>query len=162
MSKEEGVKKPFSELGEKLKLYRERRKRSLAEASGAVEIEAASLESIEKGERRPDEEILSLLISYFEIEEEYASKLYRLAGYNDSLVGSVDQAAFDISQPIAMLMPVDLRIVYTDTYFAIYISPKRTFWSFITNTVCIFFVGSFKKHCLACRFNTHPHFVVFD
>ncbi len=115
MSKEEGVKKPFSELGEKLKLYRERRKRSLAEASGAVEIEAAFLESIEKGERRPDEEILSLLISYFEIEEEYASKLYRLAGYNDSLIGSVDQAAFDISQPIAMLMPVDLRIVYTDT-----------------------------------------------
>ena len=57
MSKEEGVKKPFSELGEKLKLYRERRKRSLAEASGAVEIEAASLESIAKGERRPDEEI---------------------------------------------------------------------------------------------------------
>ena len=115
MSKEDGAQKPYSELGEKLKLYRERRKRSIAEASGAVEIEAASLESIEKGERRPDEEILSLLISYFEIEEEYASKLYRLAGYNETSSDNNDQNPLDLTQPIAMLMPVDLRVVYTDT-----------------------------------------------
>ena len=115
MSREDGVKNPYSELGRKLKLYRERRKRSITEASGAVEIEPVSLESIEKGEQRPDEEILSLLISYFEIDDEYASKLYRLAGYTETASDSQDQNTFDLSQPVAMLMPVDLRVIYTDT-----------------------------------------------
>lgn len=115
MSKEDGAKNPYSELGRKLRLYRERRKRSITEASGAVEIEPLSLESIEKGEQRPEEEILSLLISYFEIEEEYASRLYRLAGYTESTADSQEQHVFESVQPIAMLMPVDLRIVYTDS-----------------------------------------------
>jgi DNA-binding XRE family transcriptional regulator len=115
MSRDDSVQNPYSELGRKLKLYRERRKRSITEASGAVEIEPVSLESIEKGEQRPEEEILSLLISYFEIEEEYASKLYRLAGYTETASDSSDQGSLDLAQPIAMLMPVDLRVVYTDT-----------------------------------------------
>ena len=115
MSRDNGAQNPYSELGKKLKLYRERRKRSITEASGAVEIEPVSLESFEKGEQRPEEEILSLLISYFEIEEEYASKLYRLAGYTETSSDNTEQNVFDLAQPVAMLMPVDLRVVYTDT-----------------------------------------------
>lgn len=110
--------KPFQQLGGKLRIIREQRRESLAEVSGAVEIDTDVLEKIESGEQRPSEDILLLLLSYFDVHDEEATSYWDLAGYNngesEKSTGPSQQSTFDLNQPVAMLMPMDLRIVYTD------------------------------------------------
>ncbi len=110
MNENKRVDQPYSNLGKKLKAVRVERKRSVSEVSGAVEIETNTLEQIERGEQRPAEEILALLISYFELKDEDATKLWNMAGYDDKN----SSTTFELNQPIAMMMPMDLRVVYTD------------------------------------------------
>lgn len=106
--------KPYRQLGFKLRSIREQRKESLAEFSGAVEIDTEILEKIEAGEQRPTEDILLLLLSYFNVQDEDATPFWDLAGYGPKQSEQSQQNMFEINQPIAMLMPVDLRVVYTD------------------------------------------------
>lgn len=105
--------RPYQQLGSKLRSIREDRKQSLAEVSGAVEIDTEVLSRIESGEQRPSEDILLLLLSYFEIQDDDALPFWDLAGYSDKQTNDSGQN-FELNQPIAMLMPVDLRVVYTD------------------------------------------------
>jgi transcriptional regulator with XRE-family HTH domain len=102
---------PFGPLGRRLKRMRVSRQESLAEVSGAVEIDPDQLTSIETGVLRPNEEILLLLISHFNLKDEEADKLWKLAGYEQQ----TDTAA-SVSEPPAAfaLNPEDLKIVYTD------------------------------------------------
>jgi transcriptional regulator with XRE-family HTH domain len=107
---------PFKKLGDNLKRLREVRSESLAEVSGAVEIEVEVLSSFEAGQSRPSEDILLLLISHFATKEDVANKLWELAGYdNDQLPGSnmINDDKGNAS-PSVMVMPPDLRIAYTD------------------------------------------------
>lgn len=104
---------PYRMLGSKLKQMREKTKESIAEVSGAVEIDIDALQAIETGSERPTEDILLLLISHFSIKEDEASKLWKLAGYDNKKVDD-DLAAVDADKSTAMVMPMDLRIVYTD------------------------------------------------
>lgn len=106
--------KPFQQLGGKLQTIRELRKESIAEVSGAVEIDTELLEQIESGEQRPSEDILLLLLSYFDIHDDEATSYWDLAGYGDKASGPSHHSTFDLNQPVAMLIPMDLRIVYTD------------------------------------------------
>lgn len=76
-------KQPFELLGTQLKNMRQKRQESLADVSGAVEIEPNALQAIEQGSERPGEEILLLLISYFAAKEDTATKLWQLAGYDE-------------------------------------------------------------------------------
>ncbi|PID32044.1 hypothetical protein CR970_02530 [Candidatus Saccharibacteria bacterium] len=109
---------PYADLGLRLRRVRERLQESLVEASGAVEIEVEALEAIETGKNRPSEDILMLLISHFEVREDEAEQIWELAGYEsskqaedvESLAGRAQQ---EQGQPV-MVMPGDLRIVYTD------------------------------------------------
>jgi hypothetical protein len=80
------------------------RRESLAEVSGAVEIDVDTLSVIERGTERPNEEILLLLISHFSIKDEEADVLWKLAGYD------VEPE----TKPVAVIAAEDLRIVYTD------------------------------------------------
>ena len=102
---------PFGPLGRRLKRMRVIRQESLAEVSGAVEIEPDQLTSIETGVLRPNEEILLLLISHFNLKDEEADKLWKLAGYEQQT-----ETAAPASEPQAAfaLNPEDLKIVYTD------------------------------------------------
>jgi len=107
---------PFANLGSQLKVMREKRQESLAEVSGAVEIDIDSLSRIERGSERPAEDILLLLISHFAIKEDEATKLWELAGYDQSQL-PVSHMANDSSGQVAqsvMVMPIDARVVYTD------------------------------------------------
>ena len=105
-------KQPFKSLGSHLKIAREKANQSLAEVSGAVEIDLDFMERIEQGEQRPSEEILLLLISYFNILDEEATKLWDLAGYTDNSPGSeLDPEAV---RAFASILSPDLRIIYTD------------------------------------------------
>lgn len=108
---------PYWALGIELKRVRETRSQTLAEVSGAVEIDEAMLTSIEQGVERPSEDILMLLISYFDLHEEKAAKLWELAGYIDNQKNQQKTAQsniFELAQPVAMLMSMDPRVVYTD------------------------------------------------
>jgi transcriptional regulator with XRE-family HTH domain len=96
MSENKRIQYPFENLGNKLKSVRVERKRSLSEVSGAVEIDDKVLEQIERGEQRPAEEILALLISYFELKDEEATSIWKLAGYDDK---STSSSVFELNQP---------------------------------------------------------------
>lgn len=98
---------PFAPLGRRLKHMRVSRQESLAEVSGAVEIDIDHLEIIEQGKNRPSEDILMLLMSHFEIKEEAAEKLWQLAGYNPIVTDNDNKN-------VVMITPDELKIVYTD------------------------------------------------
>lgn len=109
MSESQPLGQPFRMLGIKLKDARKRKQESIAEVSGAVEIETGLLEQMEQGEQRPSEDILLLLINHLGMNDEEAMGIWKLAGYEDA-----KNIASDQLPPIAMLMPYDSRIVYAD------------------------------------------------
>lgn len=88
------------------------RKESLAEVSGAVEIEADVLNAIESGSQRPTEDVLALLISHFAVREDEAANLWKLAGYDNG--ADIDDIHVTGDMQQVAVMPMDLRIVYTD------------------------------------------------
>jgi len=71
----------FQKLGRQLKALRTRSGESLAEASGAVEIDVRELANFELGAKRPSEDVLLLLISHFGAQDDEAVKLWEMAGY---------------------------------------------------------------------------------
>lgn len=105
---------PYKTLGQELKHLRERVKESLAEVSGAVEIDTDTLAKFERGEIAPSQDILLLLISHFQTKDVVASRLWELAGYDrpEEPTNSKDQTTADTNT--ANVLPADLRIIYTD------------------------------------------------
>lgn len=81
----------YRQLGRQLKALRARVSETLAEASGAVEIDVKELASFELGQSRPSEEILLLLISHFGAKDDEALKLWEMAGYNTAKVSMAHQ-----------------------------------------------------------------------
>jgi transcriptional regulator with XRE-family HTH domain len=107
---------PYKTLGARLRGMRESLRESLAEVAGSVEIEIDVLSSIEQGSNRPSEDILLLLISHFAVKEDEATKLWELAGYDQSDTGVINLAndPEGIIKNSVMVMPIDARIMYTD------------------------------------------------
>jgi len=88
---------------------------SVAEVSGAVEIDTGKLASFEEGLNRPSEDILELLITHFSLKEAEAAKLWKLAGYDDPKNDNDRDDDMHIAPQPVMLLPFDARIIYTDT-----------------------------------------------
>ncbi len=101
---------PYRSLGRQLKELRTRVNESIAEASGAVEIEAKELASFELGKRRPTEDVLLLLISHFGAKDDEAIKLWEMAGYGLDKIPAVQMAN---DEPRAQ-QTNDSRILFTD------------------------------------------------
>lgn len=108
-------KHPYRSLGSRIKKLREQTYQSLPEVSGALEIETSLLEEIERGAIQPTEETLLLLASHFDISDEEADKLWKMAGYSPAKLSasSMVDDSVDSTQPPFVAFP-DLRIVYTD------------------------------------------------
>lgn len=110
---------PFKNLGERLRTIREKLHESVAEVSGAVEIDESALKQIEQGESRPSEDILMLLISHFNMQEDEATKLWKLAGYEQPRDGdyipSRDQDDAPGNRAAVLIMAVDPRVIYSDS-----------------------------------------------
>lgn len=109
---EERSELPFKNLGEKLKIIRQKLHESVAEVSGAVEIDEQRLERIEQGHERPSEDILLLLINHFGMQDDDAATLWQLAGYDQP--GSESDEQPPNSRTMVMIMAVDPRIIYSD------------------------------------------------
>lgn len=109
---------PFKTLGTHLKYLREHSSETLAEVSGAVEINEDILERIEQGIERPSEEILMLLISHFNMQDNEAVQLWELAGYdrrnNPDIVNMNIHQELQSGKPMIMLLAIDVRTQYTD------------------------------------------------
>jgi transcriptional regulator with XRE-family HTH domain len=116
--------KPFVTLGKHLRTVREQLKRSLAEVSGAVEIDERQLELIEAGQLRPEEDVMLLLISYFNVQDQEAMHLWELAQYDSDLSDHVQfesgetqpdaPSAMNGGKPMIMLLAIDVRTMYSD------------------------------------------------
>ncbi len=107
---------PFKTLGSHLKSIREKKRESVAEVSGAVELDPETLSQIEQGRKRPSEDILMMLLNHFDVKDEEAVKIWEMAGYTRdkaSLSSEINDQDFQNKQ-LLMLVPVDGRILYTD------------------------------------------------
>lgn len=103
----------FRSLGKQLKALRDRARETLAEASGAVEIDIKQLASYELGHTRPSEDVLLLLISHFGAKDDEAVRLWELAGYNMGKI-PVSRMTNEEIQISASLAPLENRILFTD------------------------------------------------
>ena len=106
--------KPYLKLGEKLKALRKSSNETLAEVSGAVEIDEHILERFETGLDRPDEEILNLLINHYRLNDYVATQLWDLAGYSEHLDDSFIEEAMSAAKQLIMVLASDGRTIYTD------------------------------------------------
>jgi transcriptional regulator with XRE-family HTH domain len=114
--------KPFANLGMHLRNVREQSKRSLAEVSGALEIDEQALRLIEIGQERPEEEVMLLLISYFGVQDQEALHLWELARYDSDLTdhlqfneaGNTSDTVTQLSKPVVMMLAMDMRTLYSD------------------------------------------------
>lgn len=113
-SKRNYYKRDVKTLGSRLRLLREKRAISVAEVSGAVEIDQNMLDQIESGKQRPSQDILMLLISYFGVPDTEAGKLWKLAGYPLPSTSDESQLPMGDTTQAVMVLPVDARVVYTD------------------------------------------------
>src|SRR4051812_40053513 len=103
-------KKPYQPLGKCLKDLRQKCQESLAEASGAVEINEKQLANFELGQSRPTEDVLLLLISHFGVQDDEAIRIWELAGYGVTKV-TIPQNNERIS---LSELTQDKRILFTD------------------------------------------------
>jgi len=101
----------YRSLGKSLKELRTRAHESLAEVSGAVEIDVKQLAGYELGHDKPAEEILLLLLSHFGAKDDEALNLWELAGYNMDKIPVAHQANVDADQSSSKK---DNRILFTD------------------------------------------------
>lgn len=105
---------PFRPLGNHLRYLREQIEESVAEVSGAVEIEIEKLERIEQGVERPSEDILMLLINHFNMQDNEAVQLWELAGYEDAKGERFQLPSDMLGKPMMVLLAMDMRIMYSD------------------------------------------------
>jgi transcriptional regulator with XRE-family HTH domain len=123
--KDKGSELPLKDLGEKLKNIRQSMHETVADVSGAVEIDEQLLQRIEQGSERPSEDILLLLINHFGLTDKVASTLWEMAGY-DYMDEDDDQdhnhsgerldprEAIQQGRSMVMIMAIDPRIIYSD------------------------------------------------
>ncbi|PIZ63594.1 hypothetical protein COY17_00420 [Candidatus Saccharibacteria bacterium CG_4_10_14_0_2_um_filter_52_9] len=107
--------KPYNSLGDHLRYVREQSRQSLAEVSGAVEIDQEQLERIEVGLERPAEDILLLLISHFGVKDREAVQMWELAEYDSDMPHEIriNDAGTGGKQAV-LLLAVDMRTIYSD------------------------------------------------
>jgi transcriptional regulator with XRE-family HTH domain len=104
---------PYKPLGAILRHLRERNRESVAEVSGAVEIDEPVLGRIEAGSERPTEDILLLLISHFAVEDDKAAELWQLAGYDKG--SAEDEREASNSRQQTLMVMIDPRVMYSDS-----------------------------------------------
>jgi len=103
----------YQTLGRQLKILRTRANESLAEASGAVEIDARHLAGFELGKSCPTEDVLLLLISHFGARDDEAMKLWQMAGYAGDKVPVV-QILNDNPLALPNINEAEPRVLFTD------------------------------------------------
>jgi transcriptional regulator with XRE-family HTH domain len=115
MNEQPSKKNPYFSLGNQLQNIREKSKQTIDQVSGAIEVDSELLVKFENGLKLPDEDILSLLISHFNLQSDEAKKIWRLAGY-DSFVDnfSFEPPVTPVQVPTIVIVPFDNKVIYSD------------------------------------------------
>ncbi len=95
-------------------MARESHKKTIEDVANALELTPAMVESVENGEKCPDEDMLMMLINHFDIEDQEASKLWDLAGFEEPEDAPPSMIGPEMIKHMAIVMPIDSHIVYTD------------------------------------------------
>ena len=103
----------YQTLGKQLKALRSRSGESLAEASGAVEIDVKELANIELGKSRPSEDVLLLLISHFGARDDEALALWEMAGYGNDKIPIVHIGNEGMASQFGAIAQ-EQRVLFTD------------------------------------------------
>lgn len=108
-------KNPYYLLGYKIRNFREKNNETIEQVAGAVEVDKELLIKYESGLKLPDEDILLLLISHFDLKNDEAKKVWQLAGY-ESLVDNFipDNLDGPTQLPTIVIVPFDNKILYSD------------------------------------------------
>lgn len=112
---------PYKALGAKIKHLRQQWNQSLGEVSGTLEIDEKFLKEIESGKTLPPDDVLNMLINHFLLTDEQADELRQLASLpreqsTEALVNGLEEM---IMKQIVMYLPVENKVVYTDSMNAI-------------------------------------------
>lgn len=105
-------KTPYRSLGIRLAEIRKKSLETIHEVAGSIELESDVVSRFEKGEERPSEDVLMLLMSHFDIQDEEADELWELAGYNNSQSSAIPD---QMPLPTLVVVPNDTRTIYSDT-----------------------------------------------
>ncbi|MBP9852474.1 MAG: family transcriptional regulator [Patescibacteria group bacterium] len=119
MAESNHAKYPYEILGALLKKLREGKKESLADVSGAVEMDEAVIADYEKGQKRPSEDILLLLMNHFGVQDDRAEELWDIAGYESTSQDQEgraphDDESFERRAQQTMMVMLDPRVMYSD------------------------------------------------
>ncbi len=115
---------PYKSLGKRLRQLREKHRETIAEVSGAVEIDEKQLVNIEEGKDRPSEDILLLLISHFGLDDDLAAdELWDMAGYDARHDHDHDEHDHELKhndgeelkRTASMMIMLDPRVMYSDS-----------------------------------------------
>lgn len=125
---------PYKNIGERLRRWRQRVHESVAEVSGAVEIDSEQLHKIEAGQVLPSEDILMLLISHLDVQEKDARMILEQAGYARNAFDTTGLSNMDeqIIKQMLMIIPFDNRILYSDSV-NISATPQGVVMDFLQN-----------------------------
>lgn len=107
----------FTALGDRLKFLREQWQQTVSDVCGAIEIDEKTLRSFEAGKVLPSSDTLDMLISHFLLTEDQAQDLRELANYGKEDAENILSGVMDdmLNKQLVMFMPVDSRIIYTDS-----------------------------------------------
>lgn len=111
---------PYKALGARIKFLREQWQQSIHDVSSTLEIDERTLKAIEAGSTMPSQDLLDMFVSHFLLTEDQAQDLRDLADNqldqaSEALVGGIDDM---LMKQVVMFMPIDNKIVYTDTMHA--------------------------------------------
>jgi hypothetical protein len=97
----------FTKFGTALKDLRKRVQEPKVELCMTLEIDEEFLDLLESGAVQPSEDIVDQLIAHFDLDDQAAQNMWKIAGYPDV----VDV----IEQTVPVFVPLhDLKITYTD------------------------------------------------
>jgi transcriptional regulator with XRE-family HTH domain len=115
MSDKSPKKNPYILLGYKIRNIREKKNETIEQVAGAVEVDKELLMKFETGIKLPDEDILLLLISHFDLKNDEAKKVWQLAGY-ESIEDDFKPEFHDsfTQVPTIVIVPFDNKILYSD------------------------------------------------
>lgn len=105
---------PYKGLGDRIKNIRQKNKQTIAEVSEAVELDMDLYSKIEQGKECPSEDVLFLLTSYFDVNDNEAKNLYRLAKFDEANPANFFGLSGEDTKTMVIALPADLRVVYTD------------------------------------------------
>ena len=104
----------YEAFGARLRFLREQWQQSLKDVCSTLEIDEKTLRDYESGSKLPTPEVLDMFISHFLLTEDQAQDLRELV---EDQRDEADAVGLDdlLSKQLVMFMPIDTKIVYTDS-----------------------------------------------